>query len=412
MRIGVLCHSSLGGSARVGTELALGMAERGHHVHLFARSAPLHLRPGSPGVRLHPLSGPAPVTATLDANWSAEDLDALVDLVAAVAVRERLDVLHFHYAVPFALVATSVRRRLGSGAPVLVGTLHGTDVSTYGYDARVGPLLARALRAIDQLTTVSECYARLATDVFGLPAPPRVIPNFIDLTRFRPLPERGRRPRRRRGRFHVVHVSNFRPVKDPLGVARIFLGLHRRLPVDLWLIGVGSELPAVRAVLYDAGVTEHVRYFGYQQDVSGLLARANLLLMASRAESFCLAALEAMACGVPVLASAVGGLTELVEHGRHGFLYPAGDYERAEQLGVELLSDQDRYAETCRQAVCRAGQFDREQVIGTYEDLYRELIAQRSEAESWIANLSLVAGVSEARRDCTEEEKLQASFQE
>jgi L-malate glycosyltransferase len=401
MRIGVLCHSSLGGSARVGAELALGMAERGHHVHLFARSAPLHLRPGLPRIRLHPLVGPAPVTGNLDASWSQGDVDTLVGLVAAVSARERLDVLHFHYAVPFALVAASVRQQLGSAAPVLVGTLHGTDVSAYGCDAKVGPPVARALRAADQLTTVSECYARLATEVFRLPARPWVIPNFVDLTRFRPLPHRERRLEDRTGRLRIIHVSNFRPVKDPLGVARIFLRLHRRLPVDLWLIGVGSELPAMRAILDDGGATEHVRYFGYQEDVSEPLARADLLLMASRAESFCLAALEAMACGVPVLASAVGGLAELVEHGRHGFLYPPGDHERAEQLGVELLSDRDRYAEMCRQAVCRAGQFDREQVIGLYEDLYRDLTARRSAAEPSVGDPSLVDAVSEARGDCT-----------
>jgi hypothetical protein len=134
----------------------------------------------------------------------------------------------------------------------------------------------------------------------------------------------------------------------------------------------------MRAALNEGGAEEHVRYLGYQEDMSGLLARADLLLMASRAESFCLAALEAMACGVPVLASAVGGLTELVEHGRHGFLYPLDDHEQAERLGVELLSDRDRYARMCRQAVRRARQFDREQVIGLYEDLYRDLIARRS----------------------------------
>jgi N-acetyl-alpha-D-glucosaminyl L-malate synthase BshA len=401
MRIGVLCHSSLGGSARVGTELAQGMAERGHHVHLFARSAPLHLRPGLPRMHLHPLAGPAPFTARLDTNWAPEDLDALVELVATVAIRERLDILHFHYAVPFALVAASVLPRLGSAAPVLVGTLHGTDVSAYGCDAKVGPPLARALRAVDQLTTVSECYARLATDVFRLPAPPLVIPNFVDLSRFRPRLDRERRLEDRGGRFLVVHISNFRPVKDPLAVTRIFLRLHRRLPVSLWLIGVGSELPAARAVLSDGGAEGHVQYLGYQEDVSELLVRADLLLMASRAESFCLAALEAMACGVPVLASAVGGLTELVQHGRHGFLYPLDDYEQAERLGVELLSDRDRYAEMCRQAVCRAGQFDREQVIGRYEDLYRGLIGRRNAVELRVGHLSLVDGLSESWCECT-----------
>jgi glycosyltransferase involved in cell wall biosynthesis len=190
-------------------------------------------------------------------------------------------------------------------------------------------------------------------------------------------------------------------VKGPLAVARIFLRLHRRLPVGLWLIGVGSELPAARAVLSEGGAEGHVQYLGYQEDVSGLLASADLLLMASRAESFCLAALEAMACGVPVLASAVGGLTELVEHGRHGFLYPLDDHEQAEQLGVELLSDRDRYAEMCRQAVCRAGQFDRERVLGLYEDLYRGLIGGRSAVEHRGGNLALVDGLSEPWCDGT-----------
>jgi N-acetyl-alpha-D-glucosaminyl L-malate synthase BshA len=219
-----------------------------------------------------------------------------------------------------------------------------------------------------------------------------VIPNFVDLTQFRPLSDQERRLEDRGGRLRIIHVSNFRPVKDPLGVARIFLRLHRRLPADLWLIGVGSELPAVQAVLNEGGAEEYVRYLGYQEDVSGLLARADLLLMASRAESFCLAALEAMACGVPVLASAVGGLTELVEHGRHGFLFPLDDHEQAEQLGVELLSDRDGYAQMCRQAVCRAAQFDREQVIGLYEDLYRDLLARRVSEESWVGDPLLVGG--------------------
>src|SRR5262245_26758466 len=148
----------------------------------------------------------------------------------------------------------------------------------------------------------------------------------------------------------------------------------------------------MRATLNGGGAGDHVRYLGYRADVSEVLPRADLLLMASRAESFCLAALEAMACGVPVLASAVGGLTELVEHGRHGYLYPLDDHEQAERLGVELLSDRDRHAQMCRQAVCRARQFDREQVMGLYEDLYGELIARRGAAESRVCDLSLVDG--------------------
>ena len=243
--------------------------------------------------------------------------------VLRVIAEEKLEVLHFHYAVPFAYVAERVRRCLGDEAPLLVGTLHGTDVSHCGQDPAVAPHLASVLLANDVLTTVSNSHAQLATSAFNLPRPPRVISNFIDLSRFRPSQKevvrlQPARPRR------IVHVSNFRPVKDTPSMARIFLGIRQRLEAELWLVGGGEDLPVVRELLDHSDYAGDVCYAGLRPDVTPFLRGADLLLVTSRYESFGLVALEAMACGVPVLATRVGGVPEVVEHGRTGLLFSRG----------------------------------------------------------------------------------------
>jgi N-acetyl-alpha-D-glucosaminyl L-malate synthase BshA len=395
MRVAQLCHMSLGGSARVATELALALAERGHKVHLIARSMPFGVRAHPAGLQVHtlrPADGkgerPASPTGDLDVNWSGEDLAAFGRLLERVVVSQEIEVLHFHYAMPFALVAADLRQRMGAAAPVIVGTLHGTDVTVYCQHALLGPALAAALLDADQITTVSNDHARLSAEVIcaqspggdcgGRDALVHVIPNFIDLQRFRPdpAPWAGGPPRRP---WRVTHVSNFRPVKDTASVAEIFLRLRRRCPAELWLVGTGSELPATQAALRAGGAGEEsVRCWGCLEDVSGVLSQTDLLLMASKGESFCLAALEAMACGVPVVATDVGGLPETVEHGRSGLLYRPRDYDQAERLAVDLLSDRRRYVEMRHEAAARARLFDRDRVVAMYEHLYhRALCLQR-----------------------------------
>jgi len=387
LRIGILCHSSFGGSARVATRLAEELAERGHKVHLFARTTPFGEWDPASGVILHttmPDREEDLHPASLYTNWPAEELEKFLSCVLDVIAREGLDVLHFHYAVPFAFIAAEVRQRLGQGSPVLVGTLHGTDVVVHGNDPVQGPQLAQALRYLDALTTVSVAHARLSAEVLGLSAWPKVIPNFVNLSRFHPLPPpslgggwgvgEGLRSRPR-----IVHVSNFRSVKGPHDVARMFVAIREQIKAELWLIGDGEEMEAVKSIFQQSGVENDVRYWGLQRDVASLLAQTDLLLMASSYESFCLVALEAMACGVPALATRVGGLPEVVVHGETGFLYPVGDHDSAVNFAVSLLSDPAR-RQAMREAAARhARRFGSERIVPAYEELYQRLLHRHSD---------------------------------
>ncbi len=400
MQIGIMCLSGFGGSMVIATQLAEQLALRGHRVHLFARTTPFGAVGLASGVQLHtvmPDLEAAIHPARLYTDWSSDDVEAFIANVLEVIAAEGLDVLHFHYAVPFAYLAAEIKRRLSCDAPLLVGTLHGTDVSAYGRDPLQGPLLAQALSEVDELTTVSYSHARLAADVFGLPALPTVIPNFIDLSRFCPLPGRqslsrrftsGRRLSRvglhvprlaRRPVPRIAHVSNFRPVKDPQSMARIFLGIRQRMQAELWLIGDGPEMEGVKSILRQSGFERDVRYWSLQRDVASLLAHTDLLLMTSQSESFCMAALEAMACGVPVLATDVGGLPEVVVHGKTGYLFPVGDHSTAVRLAVDLLSDGVRRRAMSAAAVRHAARFDSQRIIPFYEDLYQRLLRTRPE---------------------------------
>ena len=373
MRIGMMCHASFGGSARIGIELAIALAGRGHQVHLFTRTTPLGCWDPSNGVVLHTLLPDATDTlhpATLHTNWSDHDLRRYTGQVLHVIAEEKLEVLHFHYAVPFAYVAQKVRRCLGDEAPLLVGTLHGTDVTHCGQDPAVAPNLASALLSNDVLTTVSDSHARLARSAFNLPCTPRVVSNFIDLSRFKPAQEDP--ARFHSGRPHrIVHVSNFRPVKDTPSMARIFLGIRQRLEAELWLVGGGEDLPAVRQLLDHSDYAGDVCYAGLRPDVTPFLRGADLLLATSLYESFGLVALEAMACGVPVLATRVGGVPEVVQHGRTGLLFERGDNAAAVDLAVELLKNPMRHRAMRGAAVGRARSFSVEQGVHAYEMLYQ-----------------------------------------
>jgi N-acetyl-alpha-D-glucosaminyl L-malate synthase BshA len=379
MRIGMMCHASFGGSARIGIELAIALARRGHRVHLFTRTTPLVGWDRSNGVVLHTLLPDAADTqhpATLHTDWSEGDLQRYTEDILRVIADEHLDVLHFHYAVPFAFVAQNVHRCLGDAAPRLIGTLHGTDVTHFGKDPTVAPKLVAALRCNDVLTTVSFSHAKLAAAAFNLSSRPRVVSNFIDLARFKPCPltsplSNPARPLR------IVHVSNFRPIKDTSSVARIFLGIRERLEAELWLVGSGEDIPAVRALLERSCYAGDVRYLGLQRDVAPFLRGADLLLSTSLYESFCMVALEAMACGVPVLASRVGGLPEVVMQGRTGLLFPLGDNVEAVDLAVDLLTDPARH-EAMRQAAIRhASEFGVEQGVRAYAALYQPQVNDR-----------------------------------
>jgi N-acetyl-alpha-D-glucosaminyl L-malate synthase BshA len=370
MRVGILCHSGIGGSVRIACTLASELTERGHRVHVVAQRPPVADWLKDSGVSTHTLLPPANgrLPVGLKVDWSNDEQAAFSSLVADVARRERLQLLHAHYAVPFAQVAAWLSRRLGESGPVTVATLHGTDVSIHGREPSKRRLLSESLRALAAVTTVSHDHARLARHLFALPDSPLVIPNFIDTTKFKPTPSpHGGRPR-------IAHVSNFRGVKDPRSLAHVFLAVRERIDAELWLVGDGPSLPALREVVSDAGADGAVRFFGATTDVATILREADLLLMTSVVESFCVAAAEAMACGIPVVAPRVGGLAEVVNDGTTGHLFPVGARAEAVDAVVELLARPSLRRRAGKAARRQVGRFASESIVPRYERLYRDLV--------------------------------------
>jgi L-malate glycosyltransferase len=370
MRVGLLCHSGIGGSVRIACALASELARRGHRVHLMAQRPPVPDWLKDTRVCVHTLlpsvNGRLPLGLNVD--WSNDEQAEFRALVAGVARSERLQVLHAHYAVPFAQIAASLARRLGDSGPVTVATLHGTDVSIHGREPAQRRLLSEDLRALDAVTTVSHDHARLARHLFALPEPPLVIPNFIDMTRFKPMQSA------HQGRPRVVHVSNFRGVKDPRSLAHVFLAVRERIDAELWLVGDGPSLPALREMLSQARAEDAVRFFGATTDVATILAEADLLLMTSVVESFCVAAAEAMACGIPVVATRVGGLAEVVRDGTTGRLFPVGAHADAVDAVAELLARPWLRRKAGHAARRQAARFAGERIVPRYESLYRDLV--------------------------------------
>jgi len=375
VRLGLVCHAGIGGSARVAVELGSALADRGHAVHLFSRKPPLGAGSFHRGVSFHGWGGSdgESLSSRLDATWAPADEELFLEMIESTSEAMRLEVLHFHYAVPFAQLARRLFARMGSSCPRLLMTLHGTDVSRFGFDRFLGPELAAAVGGMDALTTVSRSHALLAQGVFDLACPPRVISNFVDLRRFRP-----RRLRSASGPPRVIHVSNFRAVKQPEALARIFVMVRRHADVRLWLVGDGERMTTARSILESSGVKGNVSYLGLRPDVHRILPFADVLLVTSRTESFCLAALEAAACGIPVVAPRVGGLPEIVLDGTTGMLFEPGDEAGAGAAVLELLGDGQRRAVMGRAARAHARRFSHRRAVRQYEAMYRELAAPRT----------------------------------
>ena len=369
MRIAMVCHSTLGGSARSATRLAAGLARRGHAVHLLSRaSLPW---PTGDGVIHHRLDAGATILDDPSStHWPRSLLNRFETFVHGIIQQHAIDVLHFHYAVPFAQLAARLAASPLGDRTAIVGTLHGTDVTGFANGAAQDELCT-ALRQTAALTTVSHAYAREARNRFGLEAEPQVIHNFVGRDKCRPASLTSGQHRDRLLKPRLVHVSNFRAVKSPVSLANIFARVRARIDAELWLVGDGPELPRVRAAL--APMCNSIRYFGMRSDVRPLLAESDLLVLTSLQESFGLVALEGMACGVPVLAPRVGGIPEVVTDGVAGVLFRAGDDDDCAARALEILSHPDRHWALRQGAMARARDFSEERVVAEYEALYRSL---------------------------------------
>ena len=365
MRIGITCYPTYGGSGAVATELGIGLAARGHEVHFISYAQPFRLA-GFHEVELerYPLFETSHYTLALAAT------------IHDTAVRQGLDIVHVHYAIPHATSAWIAREMLDS-APPLVTTLHGTDVTLVGLHPSFRAITRFSIMRSQGITAVSRFLKEVTVRDFEVPEERLcVIPNFVDTELFRPRENAARRRVFAPGGEKIVmHVSNFRPVKRIRDVIDVFAGIRREMPCRLVMVGDGPDRPRAAQRAMERGVERDVVFLGKHASVEELLPCADLFLMTSESESFGLAALEAIACGVPVVGYRAGGLPEVITHGESGLLVPVGDVEEAATAGTCLLGSAElwrRFSEAGRRDAVE--RFAVARVLPDYEALYRTLV--------------------------------------
>jgi len=375
LSIGVLCHPTYGGSGVVASELALALAARGHSVHLFSHQVPPRLAASEGPVQMHVSQGlPYPLFPS-----TPHDL-AITSSILRVHRDEGLDILHAHYALPHAVSAVLARSAAesdpGRPAPRVVTTLHGTDITIVGSDPSYAPLTQYLISTSDAATAVSESLARDTRRHFcfaGNPCGIDVIPNFVDTARFKPRPELRRSPHPL-----AVHVSNFRKVKRVPWLVEAFARASEGTRAELVLVGDGPDRAESEARARSLGLGKRVRFLGERDALPELLAPADIFLLTSSEESFGLSALEALSCGVPVVATAVGGVPEVLRDGETGLLSPADDQERFAARVRELLLDRER--SRAMGVAARAdvvARFSQDPIVDRYEAVYRRVLADR-----------------------------------
>ena len=376
MNIGIVCYASMGGSGIIATELAMALADRGHDVHMISADPPFRLDTFHPGLSFHQVQTPS-----YPLFREPQYLLSLANTVVRIARERRLEIVHAHYAVPHATAAVLARQVLEASSaergPRVVTTLHGTDITIVGADPSYSEIVAFSIDQSDAVTAVSESLRRSTCRELAVHRDIEVIPNFLDCDRYRRREPPGLRNRYAAdpGTRIVMHLSNFRPVKRLDSVVEIFARLASRVPATLLLVGDGPELVTARRIARELDVAGQVQYLGAQEDVLPLLSIADLFLLPSEQESFGLAALEAMACGVPVVASNAGGLPEVIDHGVTGFLHEVGDIEAMARSGLALLNDPGLHRRVTAAAVQRVRElFCINRVIPMYESLYRRVV--------------------------------------
>jgi L-malate glycosyltransferase len=381
VNIGIICYASIGGSGVVATELAKALADRDHEVHLISIDTPFRLREFHPGLSFHQVHTPS-----YPLFHEPQYVLSLANKVVQIARAFRLDVIHAHYAVPHATAARLAQQVLeATGAPVprVVTTLHGTDITLVGNDPSFSEIVAFSIEQSDGVTAVSASLRDATRRELGIRRDIAVIPNFLDCSIYarQRVPTLRRRFARDDERL-VLHVSNFRPVKRIDAVVRVFAAIAARTPARLLLVGDGPELPMALRLSRELGIAPLVQSIGAQEALVPLLSAADLLLLPSAQESFGLAALEAMACGVPVVASRVGGLPDVIEHGLTGFLHPPEDEAAMVESALAVLTDpafSARVGEAARRSV--GERFCTDRVVPMYERYYEDVARGRPAAE-------------------------------
>lgn len=376
MKIGIVCYPTFGGSGVVATELGKALAGEGHQVHFITYSQPARLDFFSSNlyyhevsVRDYPLFDYAPYESALASK--------LVDVVRF----EQLDILHVHYAIPHASAAFMAKQILetyGIHIPV-VTTLHGTDITLVGKDPTYKPVVTFSINKSDGVTTVSENLREDTMKHFDIQNEIRVIPNFIDFSRFSSRPKEHFKKAIAPGNERIlIHTSNFRKVKRTADVIKMFRLILDKIPSKLLMVGDGPDRANNEMLCRDLGICDHVRFLGKQDAIEEILSVSDLFLMPSETESFGLAALEAMACRVPIITSNAGGLPELNVEGFCGYMSAVGDIEDMAAKAIKILQDDVILEQFKTNAFTRAQDFDLKKILPVYIDYYTEVIANKN----------------------------------
>ncbi|MBS1622684.1 MAG: N-acetyl-alpha-D-glucosaminyl L-malate synthase BshA [Bacteroidetes bacterium] len=372
MKVGIVCYPTYGGSGVVATELGMALAREGHKVHFITYSEPVRLDSFHENVFYHEVSA---LDYPLFQYQPYES--ALASKIVDVVKFEKLDILHVHYAIPHAssaLMAKSILREEGITIP-FVTTLHGTDITLVGRDPSYRPVVEYSLNHSDGITSVSQSLKDETLANFKLRRDIEVIPNFIDFARFKKTnKEHFKKAIAPGGEKIIMHVSNFRKVKRVEDVVMMFDKVVKQIPSKLLLVGDGPERANCERLCRELGNCNEVRFLGKQDAIEDLLAIADLFVLPSEQESFGLAALEAMACEVPVISSNAGGIPEINIHGETGFLSPVGDVADMARNAIYILSDEGRLQQFKKNAYSQAKRFDIEQILPVYERYYKHVL--------------------------------------
>ncbi len=371
MRIGITCYPTYGGSGVVATELGLELAGRGHEIHFISYAVPVRMTEAAERIHFHevemlnyPLFDHPPYTL------------ALATQMHNVALNESLELLHVHYAIPHSVSAYLARAMLASRKLPFVTTLHGTDVTLVGMDRSYLPMTRFSIEQSDAVTAISDYLRDVTVREFQVQRPIEVIPNFVNCDVFQPALGRTRRREfATDDEKIVIHLSNFRPVKRVPDVVDIFHRIRKEIPAKLLLIGDGPDRATAEWMVREKQLVNDVAFLGKQGQVQDILNVGDVMLLPSDLESFGLAALEGMACGVPAVCSRVGGVPEVITDGVEGFLVEPRDVETMAARALDILSDPKRREEMGNAARRRAlAQFCASKIIPRYEKLYERIL--------------------------------------
>jgi glycosyltransferase involved in cell wall biosynthesis len=389
MKIGIICYPTYGGSGVVATELGKALASAGHQVHFITYTQPPRLDFFNENIYFHEVS-----VASYPLFEYLPYESALASKMVDVTINEQLDLIHVHYAIPHASAAYLAKQILkykGIHVPVIT-TLHGTDITLVGRDPSFEPVVTFSINESDGVTAVSESLKNDTYAEFEILSNIEVIPNFIDLVRFKKQPkEHFKLAICPNGEKLLMHTSNFRKVKRIEDIIHVFAKVQKQIPSKLLLVGDGPERTGIEALCRELGVSHDVRFLGKLDTIEEALSLADLFLLTSEKESFGLAALEAMACEVPVISSDAGGIPEVNIHGKTGFVSKIGDVDDMVKNAVAILSDPILHKQMKKNALERAQEFDIKKILPLYEKYYEKIVGQ-----SWrFPNQNLLDGDTE-----------------